>query len=425
MGGITPKACLPLDGRPMFCHSLETALSLPWATQVLLMVPSEQLVELRDFLAQAAPEQLGRLRPGERGASLLVEAGGIERQDSVRRALGLLDDDVGWVVVHDAARPFASPTLFDQVLEAAWREGAATAALRPTDALRWLEPLARKAVYLPRGAIIGVQTPQAFRRDLLEQAHALSARRCRPISPQSEGSLRSEEEAAAPDDASLLTESGQAVALVPGENDNFKITHPEDWERACRLARARARAASGNDGETLVQTIGSRLIPRVGHGYDIHRLTRGSPLCLSGLELPGDRGLVGHSDADVACHALADALLGAVGLGDLGEHFPQGAPEWLGASGPRLLAEVARLVNGAGYEIGNLDVTILAEKPRVAPFRQQMRQALADALGVQLDRVSVKAATNEGLGPVGSGVCLAAYAVVLCLPLHPRAERVL
>ena len=154
----------------------------------------------------------------------------------------------------------------------------------------------------------------------------------------------------------------------------------------------------------------------MGQGYDVHRLAQGRPLRLAGVELSSDRGLVGHSDADVACHAICDALLGAAGLGDLGEHFPPGAPEWKDASGAHLLQVVAALVRRAGYEIGNLDVTILAERPRVAPLRQRMREALAEALSVGVDQVSVKATTNEGLGPVGSGVCIAAHAVALCLP---------
>lgn len=382
LGGDTPKAFRRLEGRPVLSHSLWTALGLPWVTQILLVVPPERLAGMQEILSDA-------VAPPGRETSLVVLAGGEERPDSVRAALGLLEPSVGWIVVHDAARPFASPALFDAVLAAARLEGAATAFLAPTDALRWREAPPAGPLYLPRDALALVQTPQAFRRELLEEAH------------------RAPGAALAPDDASLVSRAGHAVALVPGEPDNFKITGPKDWERAASLARGRAAPSPAP---------ASAPFPRVGQGYDVHRLTRGRPLWLAGVQLASARGLLGHSDADVACHALGDALLGAAGLGDLGEHFPPGAPEWKDASGARLLGEVAARVRRAGFEIGNLDVTILAERPAVAPHRQRMREALAAALGVRVDQVSVKATTNEGLGPVGQGVCIAAHAVALCLP---------
>lgn len=445
LGGTSPKACRILEGRPLFAHSLETALGMPSVIQVILVVPAEHLAEARDLLGLAGipPREPEGPAQGPAHVTVQVTAGGPERPDSVRAALGLLAPAVEWVVVHDAARPFASPALFAAVLGAAEREGAATAAIAPADALRWREAPARDELYLPRSALVQVQTPQAFGRAVLVEAHEQALRNERGVAG----------ELAAPDDASLVWAAGHAVALVPGEPDNFKITCPQDWERARRTARARAdacpypplgrRRAMGADSgaEALVvasgvpgagsgaRTIATQqadsrraLPPRVGQGYDIHRLARGRPLFLAGVELPHPRGLVGHSDGDVACHALADALLGAAGLGDLGEHFPARSAEWKDAPGPRLLERVAYMVRQAGYEIGNLDVTILGEAPRVAPHRLEMREALARALGVPMDRVSVKAKTEEGLGPVGAKTCLAAHAIVLLLPVSRRTD---
>lgn len=369
--GPLPKPFLTLGLRPVYRWSLQSALELPEPIQTILVVPVSQV----DRTARSLRDH------GTRASGTQVVEGGTSRGDSVLAALGALLPSVEWVILHDAARPFASPALFGEVLRAAREVGAATAALTPTDALRFVTPPSVGPLYLPRETLVRVQTPQAFQRSLLESAHR---------QPSCE----------APDDASLVSEAGHPVALVPGEPGNFKITSAQDWTLAQRLAA----------------TPEGPRHPRVGHGHDVHRLARGRPLFLAGVELPGTRGLVGHSDADVACHACADALLGAAGLGDLGTHFPPSEPAWRGAPGTLLLHRVSSLLDQHGWNIGNVDLTILAEAPQIAPHRQAMRETLAAALGIPTDRVSVKATTTEGLDAVGAGAGIAAHCVALILP---------
>jgi len=302
-----------------------------------------------------------------------VVTGGAARADSVRAGLDALRGcDV--VLVHDAARPFASAALAREVALAACRGGAALAAVPATDTVKRAEG-GRVAETLDRRALWLAQTPQGFRAPLLRRAF------------EAAGEAAGE----ATDECQLVERLGAPVTLVPGERGNFKITAPED------VARARAAAEPG---------------VAMGVGYDVHPFAPGRRLVLGGVEFEGD-GLLGHSDADICAHAIGDAILGAAGLGDLGRHFPDTDPRWKGISSLALLREIARLAAGRGWAVGNCDVTLAARRPRIAPRAEEMRARLAEALGVAPAQVNVKGTTGEGLGFVGRGEGIAAHAVAL------------
>jgi len=314
------------------------------------------------------------------GKGARAVAGGPQRADSVRNGLAALQG-CSVVLVHDAARPFASPALVARVGEAAAAGGAALAALPVTDTVKRAAPAQgageppRVAATLDRRELWLAQTPQGFRTDLLRRAY------------QAAGGGAS----AATDECALVEALGAPVTLVPGEPGNFKITTPEDVLRARALTEAPFAT---------------------GVAYDCHRFEAGRKLVLGGVEFEGD-GLLGHSDADVCAHAIGDAILGAAGLGDLGRHFPDTDPRWKGASSLALLRAIAAKAAEAGWRVGNADVTLAARRPRIAPRSAEMRANLAAALGVSPAQVNVKATTGEGMGFVGRGEGIAAHAVAL------------
>ena len=235
------------------------------------------------------------------------------------------------------------------------------------------QTLARELIFL-------AQTPQAFRRDVFQGAIALSVD--------------------ATDEASLAEQAGYQVRLVEGDASNIKITTPEDVPLAEAIAATRdGRPVSGSG------------LMRIGTGYDLHRLVEGRPLVLGGVTIPADRGALGHSDADVVCHAVTDAVLGAASLGDIGLHFPDSDPRWKDASSLDLLARAAALLAPRGFAIANVDVTIVLERPKLRPHIEAMRQAIAGRLDVDVSCVSIKAKTNEGVDAVGRGEAVAAHAV--------------
>jgi 2-C-methyl-D-erythritol 4-phosphate cytidylyltransferase/2-C-methyl-D-erythritol 2,4-cyclodiphosphate synthase len=342
--------------------------------------------ELVDDLVVVVPpgeEARGAAELAGLGKGARTVAGGAARADSVRNGLAALDG-CAVVLVHDAARPFATPALVAAVGEAAARDGAALAAVPVTDTVKRAaagEGTPRVAETLDRRALWLAQTPQAFRRDLLLGAFRAAGERA----------------SAATDECALVEAAGAPVTLVPGEPGNFKITTPDDVARARALTEAPFAA---------------------GVAYDCHRFEAGRRLVLGGVEFEGD-GLLGHSDADVCAHAIGDAILGAAGLGDLGRHFPDTDPRWKGVSSLVLLREIARKAAEAGWRVGNADVTLAARRPRIAPRAEEMRARLAEALGVSPAQVNVKATTGEGMGFVGRGEGIAAHATALLL----RAAR--
>lgn len=357
----TAKQWLALGGESVLRRAARTLAGCPLVDDVIAVVPPGDE-------ARGLAELAGLGKPAR------AVAGGAARADSVRSGLAAAAG-AEIVVIHDAARPFATPDLASRVAEAAARGGAALAAVRVTDTVKRAAGADRVAETLDREVLWLAQTPQAFRRELLARAFDAAGR----------------EASQATDECALVERLGAPVTLVPGEPGNFKITGPDDVERA--------RAAL----ESPVA---------VGLGYDTHRFAPGRRLVLGGVEFEGD-GLLGHSDADACAHAIGDAVLGALALGDLGRHFPDTDPRWNGVSSLVLLREIARMAAERGWRVGNCDVTLAAKRPRIAPRAADMRARLAEALGVSPAQVSVKATTGEGMGFVGREEGIAAHAVAL------------
>ncbi len=324
------------------------------------------LVVRREDLALAEDLARGLGKPAK------AVVGGETRSASVRKGLLALPASVRRVAVHDAARPLVSQDLLGRLFAAA---GPCVVPRLPLHDALHRDPAAGGGS-VPREGIWRVQTPQVFERELLERAHV------------------GEPEAA--DDGALALRLGAQVTYVDGEEENIKVTTPQDIARLERFAAA----------------------VRVGHGFDVHRLVPGRPLVLAGVRIPSALGAMGHSDADVVCHALMDALLGAAGLPDIGHYFPPDDPAYAGADSVELLHQVVLKLHARGWAVGNVDCTLLLESPKVGPYREQMKAVLADALGLGPGDVSIKATTAEGLGPIGSGEGVAAWAVVTLSPVQ-------
>lgn len=323
----------------------------------------------------------------EEGAPALVRAvasGGQTRQESVRKGLALVPDGAATISIHDAARAFVpKEVLRDTLMSAIWY-GTGVAATELTDTVKRLGADGRAVETLDRSALRAVQTPQAFRAEVIRRAHAMA---------DADGYE-------ATDDAALVEKYHGAVRLCVSAagRHNVKLTTMED------LAMMEARLGAQ---DTLA---------RVGQGYDVHRLVEGRRLVLCGVDIPFERGLDGHSDADVATHALMDALLGACAMGDIGRHFPDTDPQYKGASSVALLRAVARKMRDGGFAPVNADVTVVCERPKIAGHIDAMREALATALGIEVSCVNVKATTTEGLGFTGREEGIAAHAIAQVLP---------
>lgn len=312
--------------------------------------------------------------------------GGATRQLSVfagLEALSKLKPEI--VLVHDAARPMASPAMVTRAIEAARNAGAAIPALPVTDTVKQVDARGRVLKTLPREELRTVQTPQAFSFAKLYDAHRVA---------------RSMDRTDFSDDASLFEWRGLPVATFAGESTNVKITTPEDFLRA--------------SGDELL----ARPDVRTGTGYDVHAFGPGDHVILGGVKIPHSKGVVGHSDADVVLHALTDAMLGAAGEGDIGLHFPPSDAKWKGASSDRFLAHAISYVTSRGGIIANLDVTVLCEVPKIGPHREAIRARIAEIAGIDPARVNVKATTTEGLGFIGRAEGIAAQAsATIRLPL--------
>ncbi|APR53414.1 bifunctional 2-C-methyl-D-erythritol 4-phosphate cytidylyltransferase/2-C-methyl-D-erythritol 2,4-cyclodiphosphate synthase [Sphingomonas koreensis] len=360
-GGSVPKQFALLCGKPMLMHSV-TALSLhPAITDITLVVGEGQEDDAR--------EKLG-------GCMNFVKlvTGGAERRDSVRAGLEALDaKGVTRVLIHDAARPFLSAAVIDALLAALDHAPGAVPALPVADTLARGDVLLGDNV--PRAGLNRIQTPQAFHFDAILAAH-----RAWPGGEE------------ATDDAQMLRRMGQDVMLVPGDPMLEKITHPADF------AAAEARHAA-------------TMISRSATGFDVHRFEAGQELWLGGVLIPHDRGLSGHSDADVALHAITDALLGTIGAGDIGMHFPPSDPKWRGAASAQFLEHAAGLVRDQGGIVDFVDVTIICEAPKIGPHRETIRASIAAILALPVSRVSLKATTTERLGFTGRGEGMAAQAI--------------
>jgi len=375
LGADQPKQFLDIGGRTILERSVEAFSRHPAIGEVVVALPPDRIE------AVAA-----RMREIGLSHATLVE-GGARRQDSVANAFARVNPAAPVVVIHDAARPFVTAALIERAIDAAARHGAAIAALavrdtvkqaggdRASDARPIAATLAREDIFL-------AQTPQAFRREVLARALELGR----------------EDAIEATDEAMLAERAGFPVHLVPGDPDNMKITTSEDLEAAKRRLTQAARAEPTT---------------RVGTGYDLHRLVEGRPLILGGVAIPFDKGLDGHSDADIVCHAVTDAVLGAAAAGDIGRLFPDTDPQWKGADSLALLRGAVAHLHEAGYRVGNVDVTVIAQRPKLLPHLDAMRSNLASALRVTVDRVSVKGKTNEQVDSMGRGEAMACHAVAL------------
>ena len=361
LGGEVPKQYLPLAGRAVLRHSVETFLRHPAITGVRVVISAEHRA-----LYESAVAGLPMLPPAVGGAS---------RQDSVRNGLeSLADQQPDRVLIHDAARPFLTHEIIDRALAALDEAPGAVVAVPVADTLKRGQG-GRISGTVDRSALWRAQTPQAFR-----YADILAAHR------QAKGPAMT-------DDAAVAEAAGLPVTLVMGADDNFKITTADDLRRA----------------ERLVATVGQEF--RTGTGYDVHRFAPGDSVTICGVRIAHDQSLEGHSDADVGLHALTDAILGTIGAGDLGSHFPPGDPRWRGADSAQFLTHAAGLVAAKGGRIAHVDVTLICERPKIAPHRAAMITRIAAILGLDEGRVSVKATTTEGLGFTGRREGIAAQAV--------------
>jgi 2-C-methyl-D-erythritol 4-phosphate cytidylyltransferase/2-C-methyl-D-erythritol 2,4-cyclodiphosphate synthase len=356
LGGGVPKQFRPLGGKPVLRWAVEAFASHPLVDAVRVVIGAGH----EEFARTA----LDGIDVGE------PIRGGEHRSDSVRAGLAVSGGEQ--VLVHDAARPFCPPPVIDRLLGALGNHDGAAPVLAVGDTLARAGELLGEPI--DRSGAVRVQTPQAFGLDALRHAYD-----CWTGEPPT-------------DETSVARAAGLIVAPVEGDALLDKLTTAADWDRAEALLAA-------------------RLVPRTGMGFDVHGFSGDGPLMLGGISVPHSRGLAGHSDADVVLHAITDALLGAAGLGDIGEHFPPSDPQWRGASSDRFLAHAAELIRTRGGIVDHVDCTIIAEEPKVGPHRLAMRARIADILGLDPGAVSIKATTTEGLGFTGRREGIAAQAV--------------
>jgi len=352
MGSALPKQFLSVKGKTILAHAVE-AFEKEELIDRILVVTNQDFVALCEEICKDFSKV-------ER-----VIVGGKERQDSVKNALDLTED--GFVLIHDGARPYVTPQVIKNVLEDTGKVGAAVAAVPVKDTIR--QTGSEGSFTLPRAGLYSVQTPQGFEVSIIKEAFAKAY----------------EDGFYGTDDAGLVDRMGKPVAISQGDYGNIKITTKEDLPMEMRI----------------------------GHGYDVHRLVEERDLILCGVNIPHEKGLLGHSDADVAIHALMDSLLGAAGMRDIGNLFPDNDDSYKGISSILLLERVAAKLREQGWTVNNADVTIMAQRPKLAPHIDAMRANMAKALDISVDIINVKATTTEKLGFVGREEGIAAEAVCI------------
>lgn len=359
MGSSIPKQYLKIGGEPILLKSIRAFCDnkeIDWIVVVTNGDYIQACLEMKD-------------RYGLDKIQAVIE-GGEERQDSVYRAIVEIDrlcPEIEYVLVHDGARPFVRQETINAVLEAAEEKGAAVACVPVKDSIR--QEKDGESANLPRQRLYAVQTPQGFQKEILRKAYEQAF---------ADGYYGT-------DDATLAERIGQSVALVRGTYDNIKITTREDMP----------------------------MESRVGTGFDVHQLKEGLPLVLGGVKIPFEKGLLGHSDADVLVHALMDALLGAAALGDIGRHFPDTDPQYRGISSMELLRRVKGLLDEDGWRVGNVDITLMAQRPKIKSLIGDMTDNLSKTLDLETCRINIKGTTTERLGFVGREEGIAAQAVCL------------
>lgn len=365
MGTEVPKQFLELAGRPVLAWALDAFERASRVDRVVLVAPPDMVDDCRARFGPAFAKVMA------------VVPGGATRQASVGCGLRAVGEDVVVIAVHDGARAFVTPEDIDAVIAAAQMHGAAVLGTPVTDTVKRVDG-ERVVETLDRVALRCVQTPQAFRAAVIRRAHAAAG------------------DFVGTDDTALVERIGEPVVVVSGRMDNVKVTVPGDLALGLSILERRGYVGM-----------------RIGQGYDVHQLVTGRPLILGGVAIPFEKGLLGHSDADVLIHSVMDAVLGALGAGDIGQHFPDSDGAYKDISSLVLLKRVAEVVKKKGARVLNVDATVMAQRPKLAPHIPQMRTQMAQALNVSVDCVSVKATTTERLGFVGREEGMAAQAVAL------------
>ncbi|SPJ22837.1 bifunctional 2-C-methyl-D-erythritol 4-phosphate cytidylyltransferase/2-C-methyl-D-erythritol 2,4-cyclodiphosphate synthase [Palleronia abyssalis] len=358
-GGGLPKQWRSLGATTVAAHAIAAFRHHPRIGRVVLVLHPDDMGLAAGWLAHP---------------DMMVVEGGATRAASVRSGLQALEADAPFsVLIHDVARPLVPRAVIDRVIEALSTAEGAAPAVPVVDAL-WVGTEGRVSDTRERAGLWRAQTPQGFRFAAIRDAHALA-------------------DPDAPDDVAVARAAGVDVSIVEGDERNLKITGPADFARAEAILRA-------------------EMDIRMGNGFDVHAFTEGDGVTLCGIEVAHDRALLGHSDADVGMHAVTDAIYGALAEGDIGRHFPPSDPEWKGAASDIFLRHAGKLTQARGYRVGNIDLTLICEAPKIGPHADAMAANLADILGIAPDRVSVKATTSEGLGFPGRKEGIAAMATV-------------
>ena len=360
-GGDIPKQFLTLRGKTVLELSYEAFEKNNKVDEIVVVASKdykeyvEKLLERHDKFA-------------------CVALGGKERQDSVRNGLSAVTGDI--VLIHDSARPFVTDEVINRVIEETEKSGNAVPVVKPKDSIRTVDGnLNRDELYI-------IQTPQGFKRDLITESYKKAY----------------EDGFFGTDEGGIIEHAGHRVSMVEGDYRNIKITTTDDMPK---------------DSETSKPDGAQKMELRTGMGYDVHKLVEDRKCILMGVEIPYELGLLGHSDADVALHALMDAILGAAGMRDIGYHFPDTDDKFKGASSVELLKEVMRMITEAGYSVVNADVTIICQKPKVSPYIEEMRKKISPILGVDISCLNVKGTTTEKLGFTGRGEGIASQAICL------------
>jgi 2-C-methyl-D-erythritol 4-phosphate cytidylyltransferase/2-C-methyl-D-erythritol 2,4-cyclodiphosphate synthase len=378
MGLSSPKQFYELEGIPILVHTLRVFQQVGSVGCIIVVVPAESCDPVQNMVDQY---QLGKV-------TRVIE-GGKERQDSVLAGLESLSDEIELVLVHDGVRPFVSTTVIEECLEEAEKSGAAMTAIPVKDTLKAVSSRNVIEKTINRDGVWQAQTPQAAKTALLKEAYRLAA---------------AKKDFIATDEAGLLEFLGHPVKVIAGSEKNIKITRPEDLVIAKAILMER---------EAAVDSMETKLEYRSGYGYDAHRLVEGRPLILGGENIPFEKGLEGHSDADVLIHALCDAMLGAIGAGDLGRHFPDTDQKFKNISSINILRDVVSQIKEKGYVLGNADITVVAQKPKLSPYLAAMQKNIAITSGVTPEVINLKATTTEELGFEGRGEGMSAHAVVM------------
>ena len=355
-GGDTPKQWQHIAGAPILVHTLRRFAAHPNIDETVLVLH---------------PDDMNRAA-GLKPAPDHIVPGGADRAASVRAGLAALDGrNIAHVLIHDVARPCVSDATITAVAEALNDAPGAAPALPVTDAL-WTGTNDIVTGTQDRAGLFRAQTPQGFHLSAITAAHAAHP-------------------GGAADDVEVARAAGLEVAIVPGDEDNLKVTLPGDFSRAARI-------------------LGERMDIRLGNGFDVHAFGPGDHVTLCGVDIPHDQGLVGHSDADVAMHTVTDAIYGALAMGDIGQHFPPSDPQWKGAASDIFLRHAVALAGEHGFSVGNIDCTIICEQPKIGPHAQPMREKMSEIMGLQADLISIKATTSERLGFTGRGEGIACIA---------------